>query len=112
MSLYVEFETACAADEETTTEIEEEGKAFITKETSLGFRELNSFLTRFEKIDPDRERFLKVQQMVECSVACYRQIYEEINRAVIQTSLDGFLKNVNQPSTSIHVTNISDDDTC
>ncbi|KAK9712439.1 hypothetical protein QE152_g24880 [Popillia japonica] len=43
----IEFEAARAADEETHAEIEEEEKAFITKEMSLGFQELNSFLSRF-----------------------------------------------------------------
>ncbi|KAK9744554.1 hypothetical protein QE152_g7659 [Popillia japonica] len=81
---------------------------------SLGqqFQELNAFISRFEKLDPHTDRFLKVQKIVECSVACYKQIYEERKRAVVQTSLDSFLKKVNQPSTSIDVTSISDDDTC
>ncbi|KAK9753768.1 Protein tyrosine and serine/threonine kinase [Popillia japonica] len=65
------------------TEIEEEEKAFITKEMSLGFQELNSF----QKMDPDTDRFLKVQNMVECSVACYKQIYEDRKRAGVQTLL-------------------------
>ncbi|KAK9759245.1 hypothetical protein QE152_g75 [Popillia japonica] len=69
----IEFEAALAADEETHTEIEEEEKAFITKEMSLGFQELNSFLPRFEKMDLDTDCFLKVQKMVECSVAFWIQ---------------------------------------
>ncbi|KAK9758956.1 hypothetical protein QE152_g184 [Popillia japonica] len=104
----IDFEAASAADEETRSRNRRRREGVHNKRN--GFRvPRTEFLSRFEKMNPDTDRFLKVQKMVECSVACHKQIYEERKRALVQTSLDSFLKKVNQPSTSIDVTNISDE---
>jgi hypothetical protein len=55
---------------------------------TLAFREIASAMPRFEKMDPNATRFLKVQRGVDDMLTCYREIYGEKKKASVQSSLD------------------------
>ncbi|KAK9722574.1 hypothetical protein QE152_g19608 [Popillia japonica] len=70
----VEFEAARAADEETHAEMEEEEKAFITKEMSLGFQELYSVLSSAEMEEEEKAFITK-----EMSLG-FQELYSVLSR--------------------------------
>jgi hypothetical protein len=54
-----------ATQAEASQEPEEEPRRFITKEMTLAFREIASAMARYEKMDRNATRFLKVQRGVD-----------------------------------------------
>ena len=66
-------ETEAVASEDP----QQEPKRFTTKEMSLAFRDIAAGMARFEEMDSNVSRFLKVQRGMEAAIACYREIYEE-----------------------------------
>jgi hypothetical protein len=89
-----------ATQTEASQEPEEEPRRFITKEMPLAFREIASAMARFEKMDPNTTRFLKVQRGVDDVLTCYREIYEEKEKASVQSSLDKFVRKIERPAPS------------
>lgn len=85
---------------EDEVEVVEAPRHFNTKEMALAFREIDSALARFEKMDPNSSRFLKVNSGIDKTLACYRQIYEEKKKATIQSSLNTFVRKTERPATS------------
>ena len=79
---------------EASEELKEKPKCFTTQEMSLAFRDIAAGMSRFEKMDSNAYRFLKVQTAVEDAIACYREIYEEEKKATIPSGrcLDRFIK--------------------
>jgi hypothetical protein len=75
---------------------------FKTKEMATAFREIASAMARFQKMDPNSSRFLKVNRGIDDAMACFREIYEEKKKAIVQSSLDKFVRKAERhaPSTS------------
>jgi hypothetical protein len=48
-------------------------------------------MARFEKMDLNSSRFLKVNRGIDDAMACYREICEEKKKAIVQSSLDKFV---------------------
>ena len=85
---------------ETSKEPQQEPKCFTAQEMSLGFRDIAAGMARFEKMDSNAYRFLKVKRDMEDAIACYREMYEENMKATIQSGLclDTFIKE-SEPTT-------------
>jgi hypothetical protein len=100
----MELEAAKVA-EQTEAEAEdepvEEPRRFNTKEMAIAFRDIASAMARFEKMDPNSSRFLKVNRGLDDTLACYREIHEEKRMATVQSSLDKFIRKAerSEPST-------------
>jgi hypothetical protein len=45
-------------------------------------------------------RFLKVNRGIEDAMACYRQIYEDNKKVIVQSSLDVFVRKAERPASS------------
>jgi hypothetical protein len=67
---------------------------------AIAFREIASAMARFEKMDPNSSRFLKVNRGIDDAMACYREIYEERKKAIVQSSLDKFVWKAERPAPS------------
>jgi hypothetical protein len=89
-----------ATQAEASQEPEGEPRRFITKEMTLAFREIASAMARFEKMDPNAARFLKVQRGVDDMLTCYKDIYEEKKKTSVQSSLDKFVRKIKLPVSS------------
>ncbi|CAM2120016.1 unnamed protein product [Caretta caretta] len=99
----MELEAAKVKEQtEAEDEVEEveEPRHFSTKQMALAFREIDSAMARFEKMDPNSSRFLKVNRGIDETLACYRQMYEEKKKATIQSSLYKFVRKVERSATS------------
>jgi hypothetical protein len=57
-------------------------------------------MARFEKMDPNSSRFLKLNRGIDDAMACYREIYEEKKNAIVQSSLDEFIRKAERPASS------------
>lgn len=95
-----------------------ESKRFTMEEMSLAFRDIAAGMARFEKMDSNASRFLKVQRAIEDAISCYREIYEEIKKATFRVSIDRFAKEtgpttvdvtISQPCTSHHPSSVEPD---
>jgi hypothetical protein len=53
-------------------------------------------------MDHNSSRFLKVNRGINDAMACYREIYEEKKKAIVQSCLDKFVRKAGRsvPSTS------------
>jgi hypothetical protein len=62
-------------------------------------------MARFEKMDPNSSRVLKVNRGIDDAMACYREIHEEKKKVIVQSSLDKFVRKAERPapSTAIHL---------
>ena len=103
--------------EEKEKEEEVPQRKFTTKGLSEGLSLLNKTLEQFEKMDPNLERFARIERMAYNVFRPYREIYEEKKKRTIQTTLSMFMKKTSpatlapatptlddqQPSTSSHV---------
>lgn len=102
-------------EEEERREAEEEEEVpermFTNKGLSEGFSMLNKLLAHFEAMDPNIERFARIERMAHDIFRPYREIYEEKKKRTIQTKLTMFMKTTSprapadnpddpQPSTS------------
>jgi hypothetical protein len=54
-------------------------------------------MAQFEKMDPNSSRFLKVNRRTDDAMACYREIYEDKKKAIVQSSLDKFVRKAERP---------------
>lgn len=91
------------AREEEEKEEEEPEKKFTAKGLSDSFSQLNKALASFEAMDPNVERFTKVERIIQDAVRCYREIYEEKKKQTVQTKLSMFLiKKTSPTSTQEH----------
>ena len=103
--------------EEKEKEEEVPQRKFTTKGLSEGLSLLNKTLEQFEKMDPNLERFARIERMAYDVFRPYREIYEEKKKRTIQATLSMFMKKTSpatpapatptlddqQPSTSSHV---------
>jgi hypothetical protein len=64
---------------------------------TFAFHKIASAMARFEEMDPNATRFLKIQRGVDDMLTCYREIYEEKKKASVQSSLDKFIRKIEQP---------------
>jgi hypothetical protein len=48
-------------------------------------------------MDSNSSRFLKVDRGIDDAMACYREIYEEKKKAIVQSSLDKFVRKAGRP---------------
>jgi hypothetical protein len=78
----------------------QEPRRFNTKDMAIAFREIALTMARFEKMDPNSSRFLKVNRGIDDTLACYREIYEEKKKAPVQSSLDKFVRKAERPAPS------------
>ena len=74
---------------------EEPERKFTIKELSEGLSLLNKVLSHFEKMDPNIERFARIERMAHDVFRPYREIYEEKKKQTIQTKLTMFTKKNN-----------------
>ncbi|XP_039590576.1 tigger transposable element-derived protein 1-like [Polypterus senegalus] len=100
----IELEEERVAEEETRElEKDEEEEApqrmFTTKGLSEGFSLLNKLLVHFEKMDPNIERFTRIERMARNTFRPYCEIYEEKKNQTIQTKLTMFMKRATPPIT-------------
>lgn len=98
----IELEAAKVAEEEEETAEpaapKEEPQPFVAGEMALAFKEIAAAMARFEKMDPDPARFLKVSQGMDRLLASYKEIYEGKRAAPVQPSLGTFEKKAARPS--------------
>ena len=78
--------------EEKEKEEEVPQRKFTTKGLSEGLSLLNKTLEQFEKMDPNLERFARIERMAYDVFRPYREIYEEKKKRAIQTPLSMFMK--------------------
>jgi hypothetical protein len=79
---------------------EEPEKKFTAKGLSDSFSQLNKALASFEAMDPNVERFTKVERIIQDAVCCYREKYEEKKKQTVQTKL--LIKKTSPTSTKEH----------
>ncbi|XP_066957407.1 tigger transposable element-derived protein 1-like [Macrobrachium rosenbergii] len=94
---------------EMADEEEEPQRMFMTKGLAEGLSQLNKLLAHFEGMDPNIERFSRIERMVLGAFRPYREIYEEKNKRTIQTKLSMFMK-ITPPSTPAPSTSTTMDD--
>lgn len=105
----IELEEERVAEEErreAEKEEEEPERKFTTKGLSEGLSLLNKLLNHFSAMDPNIERFARIERMAHDVFRPYREIYEEKKKHTIQTKLTMFMK---EP-TPVTPTAASDDD--
>lgn len=75
----IELEEERVAEEKREAEKEEEEpeRKFTTKGLSEGLSLLNKLLTHFEAMDPNIERFTRIERMAHDVFRPYREIFEE-----------------------------------
>jgi len=94
----IELEEERVAEEERREEAakeeeeEEPERKFTIKELPEGLSLLNKVLSHFEKMDPNIERFARIERMAHDVFRPYREIYEEKKKQTIQTKLTMFTK--------------------
>ncbi|XP_068218893.1 tigger transposable element-derived protein 1-like [Palaemon carinicauda] len=81
---------------EVEKEKEEPQRMFTTKGLSEGLSQLNKLLAHFEAMDPNVERFGRIERMVHDTFRPYRLIYEEKKKQTMQTI---FMKISTPPTT-------------
>ena len=98
----IELEEERVVEEErrAAEEEEEPQKMFTSKGLSEGFSLLNKLLAHFEAMDPNVERFARIERMAHDTFRPYREIYEEKKKHTVQTKLTMFLKRPNPPATA------------
>jgi hypothetical protein len=113
-----EAKVSAETQAEASEEAKDEPKRFTAKEMSLAFRHIAAGMAKFEKMDSNASRFLKVQRAMEDAIACYREIYEGKKAATIQLSFDRFIEKrgptaadltTSHPSTSYVVSAVDPD---
>jgi hypothetical protein len=52
-------------------------------------------------MDPNVERFTKVERIIEDAVRCYREIYEEEKKQTVQTKLSMFFFKKTSPTSTL-----------
>lgn len=67
-------------------------KRFESKRMAECFHLIEEALAGFEEQDPNTERFTSVSKSVHDALACYKMIYEEKKKAVLQTSMDKYIR--------------------
>ena len=87
-----EEERRNAAEKE---EEEEPERTFTTKRLSEGLSQLNKLLAHFEGMDPNIERFARIERIVLDAFRPYRVIYDEEKKRTIQTKLSMFMEKKN-----------------
>ena len=80
-------------DRQEKEEVTDEAKRFTMQEMARGFALFEEALLVFQAQDPNVEPCTEFQ--------CYRVIYDEKERATIQTALDHFFKRVDRIESSI-----------
>ncbi|MFH4984589.1 hypothetical protein AB6A40_011298 [Gnathostoma spinigerum] len=101
-------EERVAKEEKREAEKEEEQpeRKFTTKGLSEGLSLLNKLLIHFEAMDPNIERFARIERMAHDMFRSYREIFEEKKKHTIQKKLTMFMKK----PTPVTQTAASDDD--
>jgi hypothetical protein len=66
----------------------------------VALRENASVIARFEKMDPNSSRFLKVNKGIDETLVCYREIYEENIMVTVQSYLNKFVRKGVSPTLS------------
>uniref|UniRef100_K7GEK8 HTH CENPB-type domain-containing protein n=1 Tax=Pelodiscus sinensis TaxID=13735 RepID=K7GEK8_PELSI len=82
-------------EEETQRAQEEEAAApknFVMKELAAAFSKINEGMQMFEKMDPNVARFSKVDRLIQDTLACYKEIYNEKKKQIVQSKMDIFFK--------------------
>uniref|UniRef100_K7F3I0 HTH CENPB-type domain-containing protein n=1 Tax=Pelodiscus sinensis TaxID=13735 RepID=K7F3I0_PELSI len=75
-------------------EEEEAPKNFVIKEMAAVFSKINEGMLMFEKMGPNIARFSKVDRLIQDALACYKEIYNEKKKQIVQSKMDIFLKKV------------------
>ena len=65
---------------------------FMIKELAVAFIEISSAVTRFKAMDPNSLQLLEVQRDFDERLACYKEIFQERRKSVVQSSLDKFIR--------------------
>uniref|UniRef100_K7GFF7 HTH CENPB-type domain-containing protein n=1 Tax=Pelodiscus sinensis TaxID=13735 RepID=K7GFF7_PELSI len=76
----MQLEVERVAEEERLTAQEEEEAApknFVMKEIAAAFSKINEGMQMFEKMDPNVAKFAKVDRLIQDTLACYKEIYNE-----------------------------------
>jgi len=77
-------------EEEEEERMEEVQKKFTVKGLAGVFSKVNAAILELEGMDPNVERFTKVERQMNELLRCYREIYEEKKKITTQTTLTGF----------------------
>lgn len=113
------------AEEEENENMEEVPKKFTVKGLAGVFSKVNAAMLQLESMDPNVERFTKVERQISQVLQCYREIYEEKKKMTKQTTLSGYFWKVTPSTTNASIStpscplpgpsaapdNSSDDDT-
>jgi hypothetical protein len=70
---------------------DEPPKQFKTKQLVECFNMIDKRLADLEAQDPNTEQFAKVFRAVHDAIACYKLIYDEKKKAIVQISLDKYI---------------------
>jgi len=65
---------------------------FMIKEMALAFNELSSAVARFKKMDPNSLQLLEEQRGFNERLACYKEIYQEKRKSIVQLLLVKFIR--------------------
>jgi hypothetical protein len=57
----------------------------------------SSAVAKFKMMDPNSLQFLEVQRGFDERLACYKEIYKEKEKAMVQSSLDKFIRKAEMP---------------
>ncbi|XP_063148794.1 tigger transposable element-derived protein 1-like [Candoia aspera] len=74
--------------------VEVKPKTFSVKRLAGVFTGVNKILSELESMDPNVERFRKVHWEMREILKCYREIYEEKKKKIVETKQSGFYKKV------------------
>jgi len=109
----IELEEERVAEEEMRVEAakeeEEPERKFTTNKLSEGLSLLNKVLSHFEKMDPNIQRFARIERMAHDVFRPYREIYEEKKKQTIQTKLTMFTKKTTPDTSSAALADNIDD---
>ena len=85
---------------EERTEVVEEmpERKFTVKGLSEAFSMMNAMLQKLEGMDPNVERFARIERAMQEKIRPYKEIYEEKKKKKIQTNLSMFIKRTGNPS--------------
>lgn len=64
----------------------------MIKELAIALNEISSAVARFKKMDPNSLQFFEVQRGFDERLACYKEIYQEKRKSIVQSSLDKFIR--------------------
>ena len=77
---------------------EELQKKFTAKGLASAFAKINEAMSELEAMEPNVERFTRVERNIKEALRCYREIYDQKKRQTTQKSILSFFNKAKSPS--------------